>query len=194
MAITTGTAIALGLAAAGAAASAYNTNRTLNKQDQAAADGLRRQQQMQREADAKVAQHLTEQKGSNPEAERARNEADMLAAIQGAQSKARRNLQTPGAASADYRMAASQAGAGAQDYAQQVAGLLATVDAAGQQRQRESFRFGDLATEVDLVGRRSRGQSHVDDLKVRGIRRNPWIDMAAAAASGAASGMGGGGG
>jgi hypothetical protein len=182
------------LALAGAGASAYNTNRTLKKQDNAAAEGLRRQQQMQREADAKVAQRITEQKGSTPEAERARNEADMLAAIQGAQVKARRNLQTPGAASADYRMAANDAGAGAQDYAQQVAGLLSVIDSAGQQRQREGFAFGDLATEVDLVGRRSRGQQHVDGLKIQGIRRNPWIDMAAAAASGAASGMGGGGG
>jgi len=193
MAISTGTAIALGLAAASAGATAYNTNRTLKKQDRAAADSIRRQQEIQREANAKVAQRINEQKGSTPEAERARNEADMLAAIQGAQAKARRNLQMPGAASADYRMAANDAGAGAQDYAQQVAGLLSVIDAAGQQRQREGFAFGDLATEIDLVGRRSRGQQHVDDLGIRSIRRNPWIDMAASAASGAASGMGGGG-
>lgn len=189
-----GTEVAIGLALAGAAASAYNTDRTIRKQDNAAAQALRRQQEIQREANGKVAQQINAQRASNPEAERARNEADMLAAIQGAQAKARRNLQTVGAASGDYRAAANDAGAGAQNYAEQVAGLLATVDAASQQRQREGFAFGDLATEIDLIGRRSRGQAHVDDLRVRGIRRNPWIDMAAAAASGAASGMGGGGG
>jgi hypothetical protein len=185
-------AVAALLMGAAAGANAYNTNRTLKKQDNAAAEALRKQQQMQREANAKVAQTITAQAGSTPEAERARNESEMLAAIQGAQAKARRNLQTPGAASADYRMAANDAGAGAQDYAQQVAGLLSVIDAAGQQRQREGFAFGDLATEVDLVGRRSRGQGHVDDLKVRSIRRNPWIDAAASAASGYASGMTGG--
>ena len=47
-------ALALGLAAAGAGVSAYNTNKTLKKQDAAAAQGIRNQAKLQREADART--------------------------------------------------------------------------------------------------------------------------------------------
>lgn len=194
MAAATGTAIAMALAAA--AASAYNTNRTLNKQDNQAAEGIRRQQRIQREADARVASELAKVKGSNPQDEAAANQAMMLEQIAGAQAKARRGLQMTGATSADYRDAAGAASAGATDYASQIASLLAQTDAAQQQRQQEGFDRADLATDIGVIARRSRGDQFVNDLKVRGIRRNPWIDMAAQAASGYASGgmTGGGGG
>ena len=177
------------LLALAAGASAYNQQRTLKKQDRSAAEGLRRQQQIQREADARVAQQIQQQAQSTAAPDRAQNEAEMLAAIQGAQARARRNLQGQGAVSQDYRQAANDASAGAQDYASQVASLLSVVDAASQQRQREGFQFGDLATDIGVINRRSRGQAHVDDLRTRSIRPNPWIDAAASAMMGASSGM-----
>jgi len=191
-----GTEVLIGMALAGAAAgaNAYNTNRTLNKQDQQVAAGIRRQQQTQREADARVAQELAKVKASNPQDEAAANQEAMLAQIAGAQAKARRGFQMPGAASADYRQAAGAAGAGATDYASQIASLLAQTDAAQQQRQQEGFDRADLATDIGVIARRSQGDQFVNDLKVRGIRRNPWIDMAAQAAQGYAIGSIAGGG
>ena len=76
------------------------------------------------------------------------------------------------------------------------AGLLARMDAPDVQRQAEGNAFGHLATETDLLKRRSSGQSFIDDLKLRAIRRNPNIDLAAgilSAVGGAYGGMGAGG-
>lgn len=178
MALSTGTMLALGLAAASAGAQYYNTERTARKQDSALAESLRGQGQRQREADSKVAEEVGKIEGST--AEQARREAldGYVNALRSRRGKIQAGL-TPDFGSDRFREDAAAAAAGTEDYAQRNAALMSRIDAPAMQRQDEAFSQGRLATDLSLIGRESRGQSFIDDLRLRAIRRNPRIDLLA---------------
>ena len=76
---------------------------------------------------------------------------------------------------------AQQGAQGVQQYADKSAGLMSRIDAPGMQRMGEGFSRGHLGTDVGLIAREASGQAFMDDLRLRSIRRNPWIDAAAQA-------------
>lgn len=184
--------VPLVVAALGAGATYVNTEQTNKKQDRAALEAIRNQRAIQDRTDAKVMQTLSDVEASSPAAERQKAADEYLKQVMTAQQVARANLQKTGYSDA-YDEEATQSGQQAQDYATQVGGLMASIDAPTAQRTREGFRFGDLASDLGRVASESRGQAWVDELKRRSIRRNPYLDAAAAAASGY-DGAGGGGG
>jgi hypothetical protein len=63
--------------------------------------------------------------------------------------------------------------------ARRAAGLLSRIDAPGRQRQREGFGFGRLASDLGTIGRASAGDDFLTQLRLRGIRENPWRQAAA---------------
>lgn len=172
------------LAAVGAGTSYYNSEQTAKRQDNAAADAIRNQRAIQDEANAKVNRTLQDVQASSPTEERKSAEDAYLEQVRNAQALARANLDQDNVSSA-YDAAAAKAGNQAQGYAQQIAGLMARMDAPVNQRTNEGFAFGNLTSDIGGVQRKSAGQQWIDQLRSATIRRNPWLDAAAAALSGA---------
>ena len=179
------------LAAAGA--SAYNTQQTAKRQDNAAAEGIRKQAENQRRATANVNKTVEQVGKSSAEPDRMQAREQFLTAIRQRAGQARQGMGATGLSSAYDQLAGSEA-ANAEQYALGQAGNLATIEGATRQRQREGNAFGDLGMNLDAMSGDVRGDQFLTDLRVRGIRRNPWIDAASAAAGGIAGGYGGGGG
>ena len=72
---------------------------------------------------------------------------------------------------------------------------MARIDAPAQQRQREGVADARVAMELDQIGRRSRADDYLAQLRLRGVQRNPWIDLASGlmgAGAGFAAQSGGG--
>ena len=182
------TGLVLSLASAGG--QYYNTQRTAKKQDRAAADSILNQSRIQRQADQKVAGQVAELEGSNADAARATRLDDYMDTLRANRGGLRSGL-TPSIGSSAFQgdslAAADAVEAGAGD----TAGLMARMDAPGMQRQGEAFGYGNLATDIGLIGRESQGQSFMDNLRMNSIRRNPWIDAGSQLAGGAAGAMAG---
>lgn len=184
--------VAAVVALAAAAANQYNTQQTAKRQDNQAAIGLIEQGRKQREADAKVNAEVQKLKGSNSSDERA-------TALQNYMTTLARNKQnsnaglTPQVGGAAFKTDAATAADGVQAGAANTAGLMARIDAPGMQRQGEGFDYGNLATDLSLISRQAKGEDFLNMLRIKAIRRNPWIDAGAAAANGYASSYRGGG-
>lgn len=190
-----GTTTALLLAAAAAGASAYNTQQTAKRQDSAAAEGIRKQAENQRRATANVNKTVEQVGKSSAEPDRMQAREQFLTAIRQRAGQARQGMGATGLSSAYDQLAGSEA-ANAEQYALGQAGNLATIEGGTRQRQREGNAFGDLGMNLDAMSGDVRGDQFLTGMRVNSIRRNPWIDAAAAAANGYASGgmYGGGGG
>ena len=178
MAMTTSTMIGLGLAAAAAGAQQYNTRQTAKRQDQQAAAGIRQQGIRQQAADARVNEAVSELEGSTAEAARAQRLDEYMTGLR----RNRGNMQSglaPSIGSQAFRDDSARAAEDVQNYAERSAGLLSRIDAPAMQRQGEAFGMGNLATDIGLIGRQSAGDQFINDLRLRAIRRNPWIDAGA---------------
>lgn len=179
------------LSVASAGTSYYNTEKTADRQDAALADSIINQSRKQREADARVGEEVQKLEGSTAADERAERLAQYMDVV----GRNRDSLQAglvPGVGSDRFQADAQGSAAAAESYAGKMADLMARVDAGSLQRQREGFGYGRLATDLSRVAREASGQSFLDELRLRGIRRNPWLDAAAAGMSGAAGAMGSG--
>lgn len=195
MAIATSTAIALALAAAAAGGSYYNTQQTAHQQDQAAADSIRNQSKIQKQADADVNDTVTKLAGSNSAAATAQRLNDYMTTLRRSRANTEAGL-SPVIGSDTFKTDAAKAANDVSGYAAKTAGLMARMDAPGIQRQQEGFDYGKLSTDLGLVGRQSQGQSFLDQLRLQGIRRNAKIDLASGllmAGAGAAAGGAGAG-
>ena len=190
MALATSTIAALAVAAAAAGAQAYNTRQTARRQDSAAADSIRNQSRRQRDIDAKVNENVTTLEGSNAADERAEALQSYTEQLRRKQAIAGQGLDGPGGSA--FQSDAAIAEQGVSDYGATNAGLLSRIDAPTMQRAGEARDVGFLGTDIGLEARAAQGQSFIDDLRLRAIRRNPWIDAAATAASAYAGGMGAG--
>lgn len=179
--------------AAAAGAQAYNTNQTMRRQDRAAADSIRYQSRLQREADARVNQEVQSLEASTAEDERAQRLSQYMDTLRAGDANLTAGL-TPGVGSEAFREDSAAAADAVRSGAGRTAGLMSRIDAAQMQRQGEGFGYGRLATDIGLIGRRSQGQAFMDDLRMRSIQRNPWIDAGAAVLQGMAGGLAGGGG
>lgn len=190
MAISTGAALAL-TALAGAGVQAYNTNRTLRRQDQQAAAGIREQGRIQRQADARVAEEVASLEASN----NAKDRADRLASYLGDLARKRQVTEaglTPAIGSAAFQAGSEAAKGDVANYGAETAELLSGIDAPSLQRQREGFGYGRLASDIGLLGRESRGEQFINELRLRAIQRNPWLDAAGSILTGIGSGGAGG--
>lgn len=196
MAIATSTAIGLALAAAAAGGQYYNTTKTAERQDNQAALGIQNQSRIQKQADAKVNDVVTKLADSNAADAKASRLDDYLNVLRRNRSTTQAGL-TPNIGSDTFKTDAAAAASGVSSYADKTAGLMARMDAPGIQRQQEGFDYGNLATDIGLIGRESQGQNFLDQLKMGRIRRNAKIDLGSgllmAGAGAAANGAGGAG-
>jgi len=186
-------AVPLLLAGASTAASAINTRRTERRQDRALADKIRNQGRKQREADARVNAEIDSMAGSSGRADRSAALSEYVAQVAANRNNMNALGEQRGNVSDAYAQAARDASLGAAAETDARAGLMAVQDGAGRMRDREARNQVRLGGDLGLIRREADGQAYLDDMRVRSIRRNPWLDAAAAVLGGmAASGIGAG--
>ena len=192
MAITTSTALALGLAAAGAGANYYNTRQVGKRQDREAAAGIRAQGARQREADARVNALVDQQAQSSPAAAQADVLGQYMRQLQAGAGGASRGIAQVGNVSAAAQEQAADASLGVSDYGKMIAGLMSAMDAPGLQRREEAIRAARTGSDIERIANFAGGDQFLTQMRLDGIRRNPWLDAFSALAGGAAQGMAGG--
>ncbi len=166
------------LAAGSAGASYYNGRQTAKRQDNILAGQIRQQGVRQQEADQAIANAMQQRASQGAEGERAAIGSQYLDQVRAAQANAQRGLGQVGAVSRAFQQDANDAALGIGDYGNQMAGLMARIDAPTQQRQREGIADSRVAMDLDQIGRRSRADDYLANLRLRGVQRNPWIDLA----------------
>ncbi|GAB1407666.1 hypothetical protein MASR1M8_15850 [Thermomonas brevis] len=185
------------LTAASTGLSAYNTSKTAKKQDQAMAQGIRNQAAKQRQADARINEEMQQLAGSTSSEARTKRMAEYTQQLRRGQAGTASGLAQPAFGGEAFVQDAAGALAGIQAGATQNADWMARQDAPIMQRTEEGRRMGRMAEDVDIVARDAKGTSYLDELRMRAIRRNPWLDAAAGVAGGMAlsgfSGFGSGG-
>jgi len=187
--------VGIGLLLASAAANHYNNQQVAKKQDNIVAGQIRQQGVRQQEADQAIAEAMRERAAQGAENERAAIGSQYLDQVRAAQANAQRGLGQVGAVSRAYQQDASDAALGIGDYGARTADLMARIDAPAQQRQREGIADARVAMDLDQIGRRSRADDYLANLRLRGVQRNPWIDLASSlmgAGAGFAAQSGGG--
>jgi hypothetical protein len=196
MAIASGTLAALALAAAAAGTSYYNTRQTANKQDSAAAAGIRSQADRQRQADARTNQIIDAQAASTPDAAKMDTLGQYMQQVRASAAGAGRGIQQAGATSQAAEESAADAALGVSSYGGKIAELMAAMDAPQLQRRQEAVSMARGGSDIERVASFAGGDNFLNQLRLQGIRRNPWLDafssFAGGAASGAAGGWGGG--
>lgn len=191
MAVASSTA-ALAMMALAAGAQYYNTKNTERKQDNALADQIRNQSKHQREADAKVNEEVTKLKGSTSASEKAQALQAYMDNLVRNRNKLQAGLTPEGVGSGAFGADKAMAAAGVDTRAANTASLMSRIDAPAMQRQGEGFGFGQLATDLSLIGRKASGDNYLDELRLRGIRRNAALDLAAGLMSAGAGAVGAG--
>lgn len=186
-------AVPIIMAVASAGVQMYNTNRTASKQDAAQTDAIRNQGRIQKRADERVNQEVSELEQSRSEDERAQRMTDYMGALSKGRDKMLAGLN-PTIGSDTFKADSVKAAGQVEQYAGDNAGLMARIDAPGMQRQGEAFGFGRLGTDINMLARESSGQNFIDQLRASRIRRNPWLDAAGQVIGGIGGAYGGGGG
>jgi hypothetical protein len=182
--------VGLALAAGGAYVSHENTVDTNRRTDNALAKQILNQSLKQREADRKVNEQVETLEGSTAADERAKRLDDYMQTLRASRGNLESGL-TPNIGSSAFRADAANDANDVMQYAGDTAGLMARIDAAGLQRQGEAFGYGNLATDLSLIGREAQGQNWLDELRVkRAARRNAGKDALAAFLGGAGSAVG----
>lgn len=168
------------------------TNRYLRKQDEAAAQGILNQTKKQREADEVVRNQVGQLEGSTSGDERAQRLDQYMQVLRRGQRQANSGLEGP-VGGATFQADAGTARNAADAAAATTAGLQARIDAPALQRQGEAFDYGRLATDIDGLSREAAGQSFIDQLRLRNIRRRPGMDLLSGGLMAAGGAMAGGG-
>jgi len=174
----TGAEIGLILAATGAATNTANQYAASRKQDKLAAQGIRQQGDIQRQASSRTRQHLEEFAGSTPQAEQAKSLEGFMDALRQSRSSAEGDLPAVGAANPRF---AEDVSAGRQQVGQESgerAARMSRIDAPMYQRQREGSQFLRTSADVGELGRQSSAQDFLTRLRVSAAQPNPWVGAA----------------
>jgi hypothetical protein len=183
--------IPLALSAIGTGMQIYNERQTERKQDNALAAQLRADASKQRQADQQTAQLINKTRASTDTDEKASALEKFTQAVAANRANAERPMLTQGAVSDAYKAAGSNAALGMASKASGLADLVSSIDAPRQQRQNDVRDLDEYRTNVGMIGRFSRGDDFRAQMKLRGIKRNPWLDAGAQVAQGYASNYGG---
>lgn len=197
---TAATLVPYVIATLAAGASAYNTKRTADKQDAVAAEGIRQQAARQREADARASQEIDSLEQSSPEDEQAHALDQYLSRLRANRGNAAGDDGRTEGASDEYRRDSATAKADIANYGEKLADVMSRIRAPMEQRRSEAYGRMRTASDLEGVARNAEGDNWLNQLRQSRVRRNQWLDAAAAAglayagaaAGGAGAGAGGG--
>lgn len=164
------------------------------KSDRIAMDSLNQSKAKQARADQVNNNLIEDISRSSPEAEKGNRLKDYLAQLSGNAPNANGGVMPVGGASDAYSKDAAAAALGIDAYGKDLAGTTSIIDGAGDQRRREGKSIFDGGLDLSLIGREQEGANRVTDLKLKGVRDNPWLQALQAVAGAGAAGYSGGGG
>lgn len=185
--------IGLALSAASAGVSEANRRSTLRKQDRELAQGIRDQARVRREATQKVNEQIDRTEKSDAQTYRDARMGSMSKTLAKNRAKAMASLQQEGDLSDAARAYQAAQGAGAGDYAANLASLFSIIDAAGDQRRSEGMGRGDLGMDLTRLGGDASQMEFLARMRAQRHQDNPWLGILAAGLSGAGQGIAAGG-
>ncbi len=167
--------VAIGLALAAAAGNYYNQQQVANKQDSTLAASLRQQGMLQQQQGAKANQLIQKTAASNPTQAKQDLLGQFTQAMQQNKGRATNTLGQVGNVSSAYTKAANDAASGIASYGNDQAGLLSSIDAPGLQRQAEAENLQKYATDLNQTKAQSASDQFLTQMRLNGIKPNPWI-------------------
>lgn len=180
------------MAAVGAGTSYVNQRSMRKKADRVALESLRTNKDRQKKADA-VTQKLIADTGASTNAEEKKSTMDgFMQQLLKARGDAHSGVQPVGGASDAFARDAASAALGIDKQGGEYADLAARLDSPFLQRRGENRMMADAGLNLGLVGREQEGEDRVRNLRLQGIRSNPWLEALSAVAGGAASAYAGG--
>ena len=188
-------AIGAGVAAAGAGVDAYAQHQALNKQDQAAAAGIMRQNLLRNQAQADVAQNIkqAQQNPQNIAKNQAAEQATYASALQKAAPVQGAALTSQPGASAKYADAVMKARGDVADYGTGLAQRTAAIDAPQITNLQTQLGLGDTATKLGALSDTSGNLNNLTEMQVKAITANPWLLAAGKTLQGAGTAYAGSG-
>lgn len=182
-----------GIAALVAAAGTYENNQQVaHKQDNNAAAALRQQGLLQQQANQRTSQLINKTAASNDVAPKSALLQQFTDALRAKQGNATSGLNQAGNVSSAFTKDALDASSGISQFGANRAGILSSIDAPGLQRQGEAADLMRYGTDVGQIQRQSQADEFLSNMRMRGIRANPWL-TALSSAAGAYAKTGGGG-
>jgi len=169
-------AVPIALAVAGAGVQMYAQNKAAKQADRIALDNLSKQRRTQQQADAKVAETLADLQRSSSADEKASRFDAGAQQLRMNQQRALAGISNTGGGEA-ATTAADTAKEKVADYGTSMNDLFSTIDAAGLQRLGESFDRADLHDSIGLLKRNSMADRDIMNLKLQGVRPNPWLQL-----------------
>lgn len=179
---------AAALTAAGAGVNAYSQNQALRKADNASAESITRQGQINSQAEAAVSKLNQSVAKSNPQQATKDQTAAYLTAAQNAAKNAPTAPSVPGG-SKRYSQAQAGANADVANYARTTAGNQAAVVAPQLQRIGEGNEIADTASQLGRFNDTSAAEQGILKTRLAGIQANPWLSSLGQVLGGAGSGL-----
>lgn len=180
-------------AVAAAGVQQFSQAKAARKQDREAFEGLQKQRETQKQADARIKQTLADLERSSSKEHKETRGAQIRDQQRKLQSLGLAGIQATGGSDAAEDLADISRGR-AVDFGDFIGNNLAGVDAAGLQRQQEGFDAGDLNADLGIFRRNSAQDANLSRLRQQGIRPSPLLGLVSAGLSGlATSGFGTGG-
>jgi hypothetical protein len=167
--------VAVGLTVLAAAGTAYNNKQVANKQDSTLAASLRQQGMLQQQQNVKTNQLIQKTAASSPAEAKANLLGQFTQAMQQNKGRSTDNLGQVGNVSSAYTKAANDAASGIASYGNDQAGLLSSIDAPGLQRQQEAEGLQQYATGLNATRQQSASDQFLTQMRLNGIKPNPWI-------------------
>jgi len=181
-------ALPVALAVGSAIVGGVNTARTAKKQDAAQAEGIRRQAQEQREANARLNQTLTKFEDSDSGDIRDSLMNRFANQLRLKQAQALAGVNTAGETSNAARELISRGSNAVTSRAGDFGDLFARIDAPSDQRALEGIERTRLNSDLSVFGRNSAAEDFLTRLRLANVRRNPLLDILSSGLSGASAG------
>ena len=162
-----------------------NNRSTARKRDRDIAEGIRKNSETQKKANAKIGKNLDFIEDSSASEFKDTLQGKFLNQLNRQKAAGLAGLDTEGGTSDAFNRGQDAAKTGSIDYAGNIADLLSGIDAAGLQRNAEGFNSGDLGMDLGVLERNSDQDSFLSQLRASRHRNNPLLSIAAAGISGA---------
>lgn len=170
-------ALPLLLSAGGTALQQASANQERRDRERIAAEGVRRNSQLNQEASQRVSQEIQKVASASPDAERLKANNDFIDALRKSKtSDGGADFGAAPGASDRFTADVGQARAGAGAEGRALAGNLAAIDAPQYARVNENRGIADTATDLSLIEGRGKGQDFLAQLALARANGNPGLE------------------
>lgn len=183
-------ALPLLLSAGGTALQQASANQERRDRERIAAEGVRRNSQLNQEASQRVSQEIQQVAAANPESERMKANNDFMDALRKSKTAdGGMDFGAPAGASDRFAADVGQARVGAGAEGRALAGNLAAIDAPQYARVNQNRGIADTATDLSLIEGRGKGQDFLAQLAMARANGSPGLETLGSGLSAFGNGM-----